>query len=209
MKLLIAILLAGSIQSSVAGIYSKVLWDKNDVEVCFAQGEEGKRDYGYKLKVRSWSEKDMANVKKWANAEYTPDRTGIHFVGWKACSEAPQADVILFYNKNMKFFGNLGGLASVGPTGNIADYPNAKAFASISTSGMKPYVVLHELGHVAGLQHEHAHPDFKASCPSAKREAMNNVNYEPFDKDSIMSYCNQYLKTLKQTEVDLLRKLYP
>ena len=209
MKLFIIALVAITTQSSFAGIYSHIIWDKKNVEVCFAPGEEGKRDYGYKLKVRDWSEKDKANVEKWANAEYKEERTGIHFVGWQSCSDAPYADVILFYNKNTKLFGNLGGLASVGPTWKIDNYPHAKAFAAISTSGMNAYVVLHELGHVAGLQHEHAHPEASSSCSLGKKEDFKNVAYDPYDKDSIMSYCNRNQKVIKQTEVDLLRRLYP
>lgn len=216
MKASFALLLAVcTISSAQAGAYSKKLWDKNELTVCFAKGEPEKRkSYSHQLKIIDWKEKDKAKVKEWTNSEYTKERTGIYFTGWKSCEETAQPDVIIFFNKNSRFFGNLDGIAAgYGPVPKVDGYPHARSYAAISKSGMDKTTVLHEFGHVVGLAHEHNHPDSIKEgygCGANKPIVENTFfSYEPYDKRSIMSYCNFGIGRIGDTEADLLKRMYP
>ncbi len=219
MKILLLVLIF-NIHTVFAGTYSKYLWPNNEVVVCFAKGEKKKRETpeAY-LKVRDWIETNKLSVKSWVNEEYSSKRTGIYFTGWKDCEETPEAEVIIFFNKNNKIltsiFGGLHGLASIGPKGGVAGYPAAQACASISETGMKKGTVVHEFGHVAGLGHEHNHPDSatgKKACEIINPQTIVTFLYEEYDVESIMSYCSLHLEnrmTLSKKDLALLRKIYP
>ena len=119
MKFLISILAVLSTHA-FAGVYYDNLWRTNDVVTCFAEGEENVRnENNYVLKVRAWKEKHKAKVKQWVTEEFSEERTGINFTGFLNCEESPEADVIIFHNKNSKvgtvFLGGIHGLALIGP----------------------------------------------------------------------------------------------
>jgi hypothetical protein len=211
---------------SFAGIYYNNQWSHYAVTTCFADAENETRDTGetYVLKVRKWKESNKAKVKEWVEQEFSAERTGIHFTGFLDCAESPNAEVVIFHNKNSKlgtyFFGGLHGLANLGPSyGSVKGYPAASAFVSISSSGMNIGTVIHEFGHSAGLHHEHIHPDaFKSErgCASVKPNQIKDPEfvYEDFDRDSVMSYCRLERHGgnkigLSKKDVDLLKRLYP
>lgn len=211
---------------SFAGVYFDNLWETNEVTVCFAEGEQERRETdGYVLKVKSWKEKNKANLRQWVGEEFTADRTGINFTGFLDCGDSPEADVIIFHNKNSRvgtfFLGGTNGLALIGPNRNaVVGYPSARAFISISSSGMDKGTVIHEFGHSAGLQHEHIHYDAfkldKGRCPSISKDNhfTTQWRYTEYDRDSVMNYCRIQGKGgstagLSPKDVELLKKLYP
>ncbi len=210
---------------SFAGIYYENFWKSNEVTTCFADAEKDSRDTGgtYVLKVGKWKESNKVKVRQWVGEEFSEERTGIHFSGFLNCDETPDADVIIFHNKNSKFgtflFGGLHGLAALGPSiGSVEGYPAASAFVSISSSGMDKGTVIHEFGHSAGLHHEHIHPDaykFERGCASVEKNQIADYRYtyEEFDIDSVMSYCRLQRRGgtkagLSKKDVELLKKLY-
>lgn len=212
--------------SSFANIHTGNVWKNYDVTTCFASGEKGSRDEGYVLKVREWSEKDKTKIRNWVNSEYTAERTGVHFTGFLDCEDSPNADVIIFYNKNSKIktflFGGIHGLATMGPyPGSVEGYPAASSFASISKSGMDKGTVVHEFGHVVGLAHEHNHPDAykedKGRCldiPKHFQAPKRDYVYEDYDRDSVMNYCKLHSSGgskvgLSPKDISLIRKMYP
>lgn len=206
-----------------AGIHVQNLWQTNAVEVCFARGEARPRvDAGVSFKIRDWSEEDKAKIRAWITVEYSAKKTGIHFTGWKSCEEARMSDVILFFNdKSMLMTALLGGQYIKGRAGalgayprSVPGYPYAQNSVVISSGGMEKGSVVHEFGHVAGLGHEHTHPE------SAKRgRACSKINpsfhrsyvYTAYDATSIMSYCSleSKLSSLSQSDRKLLKSLYP
>lgn len=197
-----------NLTSAHAGIYSKVLWNHRELVICFAEGETGARtSYTHKLKIEDWSEENKKNVKVWITSEFTPERTGVYFTGWKMCSAAPEADVILFYNKNNQFSDLHGIAAGYGPVQNVEGYPNARSYAVISNSGMKKNTVLHEFGHVVGLAHEHDHPNAPICAGRVRQPKFQGFEYTLYDSKSVMSYCNSFDK-LSEKEAALLKKLY-
>jgi hypothetical protein len=76
-----------------------------------------------------------------------------------------------------------------------------KRFASLNQKGKYNRLtrtVLHEFGHILGLEHENIHEE--ASCHSEKGETLNTESSEivaPYNKDSVMSYCNHRFETLE------------
>lgn len=224
MKKIIILIVLVSAQAH-AGIYFDNLWKTNEVTTCFARGEEGGRHAGdYVLKVREWKQSQKDKVKKWVNEEFTPERTGIHFTGFLDCEESPEAEVVIFHNKNSKLknilLGGMNGLANLGPNqGSVTGYPLASAYVSISSSGMNKGTVIHEFGHSAGLAHEHIHPDankVNIFCVDISKSAgyKSYYVYEDYDRDSVMSYCKLNgpggkKLGLSRGDVELLKKLYP
>ncbi len=203
-----------------AGIYSDNLWDKKDIRVCFAGEEkEPRTESGFELKIKNWNRVQKNNLQLWVGQEFTSERTGIYFTGWKDCQNSPNADVILFYNSNSRikrfFHGGLDGVAGeLGPRydGEVKGFPNARSIIAISKTGMNKGIVIHEFGHVAGLAHEHNHPDIPRddkSCSHYQRFFSTRLEYRDFDPSSIMSYCSIQLKKLSAGDVSLLRNIYP
>jgi hypothetical protein len=221
MKSLI-VLFVISLQSAFAGLYtSEYLWPRNEVVVCFAQGEEDPREVEdeydvFKMKIRDWNKRDMKKVEKWVNEEFTNEMTGINFIGWKMCAETPEAEVILFYNKNFpshRFFsGRL--MGTTGSAGafkiSISGYPAAVNFTAIGRSGMDKTTTIHEFGHIAGLGHEHNHPQAEKTGSCKYNDPYNSQFFtaSEYDPESIMSYCTTR-SSLSVKDSALLKKLYP
>lgn len=147
-------------------------------------------------------------VQKNIQAEFTPERTGIHFVGWKSCEDTKKADVkIVTGNKDMAGYG----LATAGRISYVnenQEYEFLKSHSyiyvdmgEISSKLAKPWDVyvtfLHELGHVAGLRHEHIRPEAAAdpACkslnigPDQELPYKHTANLSAYDPNSIMNYC--------------------
>ena len=225
MKLLLPllILLSFSAQASIYGSY--YLWPKQEIKTCFARGDKLPRTDGkYVLKFRDWNKSQKAKIKRWVQEEYSSERTGIHFVGFEDCGVNPDIDVAIFYNQNSKIdslvHGGMDGLASLGTMGaRILMYPLIKGFVVISKTGLDKGTVVHEFGHVAGLDHEHEHPDavrYEPECTYTNEYPIIKAGfiYEPFDQDSVMNYCKVYGRKGKKAglsaqDVDVLRRIYP
>jgi hypothetical protein len=103
--------------------------------------------------------------------------------------------------------------------GEITGYPNAKSIIMLTTAGIKKRTVIHEFGHVAGLGHEHLHPDAyneDPKCSETKKNQKPDADfiYTPYDRHSAMNYCTfsnalNYPRGLSPKDVELLRSLYP
>lgn len=226
MKKLLPLLIL-SVSSSFAGVYVDNTWNHNEVSVCFGAGEKINREVeGYVIKARSWSKKQKQLVEQWVKEEYKAERTGISFSGFEDCENAPDADVVIFHNKNSRMgtfiFGGTHGLSVIGPhSGSVDGYPRARAFVSISSSGLDKGTVVHEFGHTAGLQHEHNHYDAfkldKGRCHAITKENSyftTRLNYTEYDPLSVMNYCMIHGKGgstagLSEKDIELLNKLYP
>ncbi len=67
------------------------------------------------------------------------------------------------------------------------------------------HTLLHELGHALGLMHEHGHADSDCKAPFA--DTGRQVDVAPYDKDSIMNYCD-YSETLSAGDIATINGLY-
>lgn len=220
----IIIFLIFNVSNVYSGVHTKNLWPYNEIKTCFAQPENSVRVIDpYKINVQHFPDFHRLWVITWVRQEYTAKRTGIHFIGFKDCEETPDADVVIFYNRNTpdgkKTRYGQHGLAFHGyKPGKIEGYSHAANFISISSSGFTKSTVIHEFGHVASLAHEQSHPDAykteKADCSSVKKEKyMDYFNYESYDRKSVMNYCwihrvGNEMEGLSPGDVKTLRSLY-
>ena len=232
------------------GVYeSKVIWDQPEIKVCFLS----KVDQANlsKLAIPPGAEKEFVpavftkseqlRIREVVNLNYTADETGVHFVGWGTCEPSSNADVFLFkaggfarrfWFKMKPFFE---GLSAIGQSGLLLGDgferdPLKKSFVSIST--VNSQTIVHEFGHLSGLRHEQAHPEFsnfeKSKNPrkylkfkTYMEEDLGTtaVVYTHYDRQSVMnSYVRRTLHPIKDCPKDLclssddkatLKHLYP
>lgn len=196
-KLIFPMLMSAFLGHAHAGVLNlvepKIAWKKSDVDVCFADKthldkSDIQDDLDTKIKaasVASFGEDHKRLIRRLIKRQFTPDRTGISFSGWKDCQDAPESDVYLYLikDKNQK----LSGQASLGDSGygiSVSDgaFKKRKELVVKRDHHKKAYLVLnlaylgseslsaleemkmtalHEFGHLAGLAHEHNDSDEK------------------------------------------------
>lgn len=219
MKTLFLSLIFLSTQVS-ANVYSKYPWrSTRSLSVCVAAAEAHPRQIGVlsRVVISSFHKTEVSVIQQWLEAEYSPERTGISFHGFSPCAEA-QADIILFRGSEG---GLIGGQASLGPKrpGSVQGYPQARGYVLIYD--IKKSSVVHEFGHVAGLMHEHLHPDAfsrEGKCVqqfAGSPAAFDAQNfYSTYDYESVMNYCAVNAPGgeslgLSSGDLNALRELYP
>ena len=207
-------------QFAWAGSFMQNLWNKKEIVTCFAPAEKVPRKINNPtpMKVRDWSPENREKVERWANEEFSPERTGIYFTGFKDCAETPEADLIFFYNKTTRFSlfmegGFSGSAIGLGPKpGSVDGYPHAKTLVAISSPTLNKEVLIHELGHVVGLAHEHNHPQAsRKDCKMVWPHRNPFLEYTEYDAKSIMSYCTVDkggVGELSEGDLKLIRRLY-
>lgn len=181
--------------STHAGVIWKYPWQTKKISTCFAKEEKQIRDIGVlRTHIFNWSAEEKETLKALLAQEYSIERTGIEFGGFKDCEEFPKADIVLFKARDG---GLLGGQASIGPKrkGYVAGYPEVRGYVLLYELNLTN--VTHEFGHVLGLQHEHLHPQAFDEDPSCLRRILNNPSkvsehytYTPYNRTSIMNYCH-------------------
>lgn len=212
----------------LAGIYeTKVLWSRKEVQVCFYDNPSQLEDTTLKnkkemhLKYRvdpdEFSEKAKKRIKNVILSEFSESQTGISFHGWQDCSKVDdsQVDVRIIRSRGVPFYflrkaAPFDGSASVGENGIIEKQGYIKGLQSqkahvLLTKTKKAFIV-HEFGHIAGLRHEHLHPDseydqncrskfalqsFLQGMLSGKLYPSTHIMTE-YDPYSVMNYCHIY-----------------
>lgn len=163
-------------------------------------------------------------IKKTVMDSFSAKQTGIFFKLLSDCDQISQVDVILFrFEKNgltphgaatMGFHSSYfcevtQGIRRCGFKRDEALV--RKDFVFIDTGKIAPKInkeekikrtLLHEFGHVAGLEHEHARLEFSLKDPNCilagldrlppvirEEEGITSLNFSVYDPNSIMNYC--------------------
>lgn len=204
------------VANGYASMFTYNRWQQNTVQVCFVNPD---RDTVDGFTIDAFSQDEKAHVQQWVNEEYTAERTGIHFSGFQSCEQSLNPDVVIYLRSETVSIGpgrvELAS-ATLGqtPARPSIRYQSARGAVYLSRSGLTKSVVIHEFGHVAGLYHEHDHPDADQAChynDAHDKQVYAYRGYLPYDHDSIMSYCviNQDKNHgLSREDVQALRLLY-
>lgn len=217
MKILIPLLLtSAAFAAPFSAIEPQTVWKKKAVKVCFGTDADlGRTPYSGKYaEILPYTSEQKALLKSVVTREFTPQTTGIHFVGWEDCSVTLNPDTIIFREE-----GSTGGSATMGFHGALDENgyrsvpTNLKTFVHLTTN-VDPikltaderlsFIALHEFGHLAGLRHEQIRKEIKDDWICAMtgyeedfEEPFDSTRFTSiFDSYSIMSYC--YLNFLSK-----------
>lgn len=228
-KLISALLLTSSIGTVSAGVFNltqpDVIWDKKEISVCFADSSHFDKSYLSDqipdlplTSIVLFTGPHKEALEDIIKQEYTLERTGVHFTGWKDCQTNPESDVYLFRLSDSGQ--GLTGAASQGEAGAPTSVGKKRVFQKQGKE-KKPYLALntalmnypnlskvddyqltgvHEFGHLAGLQHEHAdmREDGKrygdSNClrtnySSSEGAYSSTEKVSVYDYNSVMNYC--------------------
>lgn len=172
-------------------VNSMYLWHKQELVACWVDSSTASQ----KL------QKAQQFMSQIVLSHYSLTTTGVHFVGFNDCQSTPEADVKIRWVNEMPMaaYANHNGRLQVAGFG--VDGPEVhlnpsmiEEHAKVGIIGFEKYAaenLLHELGHIAGLFHEHEH---KRSTCNLKSNELSTVpegivqegEYDPL---SIMNYC--------------------
>lgn len=225
MKTIIFITLLFSMSSKAGIVEPNTLWDKTAVVTCWYDQEAqlgltiinsvkmAKQKYDFVPKELSKKEKEK--VQQAVERNFSPTRTGIHFIGWKDCSQTENPDLIVMEAKSRIPILNrpgFNGRAVIGEEGLFSADEQTGATGYFGKSGLVSNValytqqsgtVVHEFGHVAGLRHEHIQEEAKDDDLCHKTQVPLNFKkpeglekphsttliFTEYDQKSIMNYC--------------------
>lgn len=218
-KYIVVAIIAGISLKANSAIFSPYkMWKKTNIKVCFADqrihafyNTNLLYDYTMKNFISAYYMTDYTDkIKEFVNANFTPSQTGIHFTGWKMCSDTKKPDIaILFFDSedlSHKSYGGIGRPIGKSSTSIISfnkqrlGVNGRPTDVSISSTG------LHEFAHAAGLFHENERPEYithgvcimtdydsENSCESPtwrkSKRYSDAVAYGDYDYDSISNYC--------------------
>jgi hypothetical protein len=212
---------AFSISVSYAGTSSIVepmtVWPKTEVTVCFGTQDDLARTALPDTQMMiPYTAHEKEVLKSAVNNEFTPEATGIHFVGWEDCRADLKPDAILFAQDSERYGG--GGQASMGYHGEKYDegyrslpqeildekgwstyvlLRTGPSLGKLTDDQRLSYIGLHEFGHLAGLRHEHIRPEAKddwickltGDADGLEQPGKLTSYTGKYDPISIMSYC--------------------
>lgn len=200
-----------------------VLWEKANLDYCFYKSHSdifatelinrNNAKKKFRLIPGILKDKEKAFISKQIENSFSKETTGINFSKVSSCSHA---DLVILKNVKMRLGGGKKhyGQASIGEAGRISsrgasffkkkkgffDKKGSKAYVSLAT--VDKTTLIHELGHIAGLRHEHAREEALSddgcageTAPSQGRSSLFEGLYittdisNYYDPNSFMNYC--------------------
>lgn len=214
-----------SLQSAQSGIIEpKTIWDKKRIVACFYNEKSqlngtsvGSYDQAreiFRFRPKELSKREKQKVVDVVMKNFSEQRTGIHFVGFKDCSQTQEFDVVVMEAKgNIPLLSrpSFNGRAVIGEAGELSSLANGDSgffdksgrIPTVALTVQKAGTIVHEFGHVAGLRHEHIHEDAfdDRNCEnpiipldfdkpeSIEKPHSTTLFYTDYDSQSIMNYC--------------------
>jgi hypothetical protein len=162
---------------------------------------------------------DMALVRK-SIEESWEGYSQLQFSGWGRCASANRGIRILIddsgpltreIGRNLESVQN--GLLQGMKNGMVLNF----TFRNWSPTCQQTHdlcvksIAMHEFGHAIGLVHEQNRPNAPGECWYLKQGSNGDTALTPYDKDSIMNYCNSSWNTqakLSALDIDAVQTLY-
>lgn len=222
MTLLLFTMIAFPINHSIAGMASIFTWTIPEINVCFAEKETEFFVKGMKTKKRDWRPREKRRLQRILETEFSVDRTGYTFVGFKDCKDTKNINVVVVgvaRGLSKQTLSGVEGVATVGMKRNrITSYERAHGAVLLSPLGIRKMTIVHEFGHILGLMHEHDHPEapLVSACPyyfgKSESQSSHSIIFTDFDKKSVMNYCHVLFRGINQglspNDQELILDLY-
>lgn len=203
-----SIFLALPFSYAFGGMASFNHWKISKINVCFAEKETEYFLNDMKGFKKDWKLREKIVIQKLLEEEFTLERTGYSFFGFQDCKNTKNINVVVGLRKRFSksSLAGISAMATVGPLNTpLTNYIEATGAVVFSPTFLDKTTIIHEFGHILGLEHEHDHPQAKYKalkpCPFYKdnSEDLTNHIYTEFDERSVMNYCNSEGHNLKKS----------
>lgn len=193
-------------------------WNKSNITVCWLNKERipYEKFNQFQIKRLSTIEDSLITpqtslksfIQKTITEEFTKEKTGITFTGWKDCYNSGPVDTILLIGNDGSVnsttgTSNIGRGISFGSTEVIPEGKYAYVYLNvfykpgkikITADNYYKLLAIHEFGHLAGLRHEHIRPEAQKDYLCRDMELVevptrHTSFFSTYDPSSIMNYC--------------------
>ena len=121
--------------------------------------------------------------------------SGLHFVGWVACTEGLQA-IRIAITENGPHVTQLGRYLRAVPQGMELNFTFSTWSPGCQAASYREFcirsIAVHEFGHAIGFAHEQNRPDVPGECGQPAQGPNGDLLLTPYDPDSVMNYCNAH-----------------
>ncbi len=202
-----------------------ILWEKSEIKTCFFSSNEDIKDtvllnqsnakVEFQFMAKKFNESNKKKIRGIITSSYSPEMTGIHFVGFEDCKVGGDHDVVILkaINTNPFSYGRpFPGRASMGSNGYLSKegyLRKAEGKSYVALGNLNHGVIAHEFGHIAGLRHEAIVDEVNSdprcqklgiSYPLREQLFSTAIESTSYDPDSIMNYCHLLSRGLEFNE---------
>jgi hypothetical protein len=157
------------------------LWTTRQISVCWENFDEV-------------SAQDRQLVERAVQQTWSAESC-LSFTGWGACRPTTKGIRIQVADTgpHVKKLGRRLDSLADGMVLNFtyANWSPACAASEVERTRCSYSIAVHEFGHALSFAHEHNRPDTPGECNEAPQGSNGNVMLTPWDKYSVMNYCNE------------------